>query len=516
MALLATNNGCAPATFNLSGIFGLEVLDIHATLVTNYSAWVPAILRYTQPDVELSNATFCNITVSYTHPGQNDNIYTEAWLPVDYWNGRFQAVGGGGYAAGRFYLSYAAMEGAIADGYATITTDAGLGDSMDPSTWALLSPGNVNMYNIQNLGSVSLSDEAAIGKSLIKSFYGKGPDFSYWNGCSQGGRQGLMLAQRYPTLYDGIAAGAPAINWNKGSTSAQWPQQFMSIIDSYPYGCELDAITAAAVSACDGLDSFVDGIIAEVDTCLATFDPFQLVGASINCTEADGMISISSTAAEVVNATWSGPYTATGKSIWYGLNPGADITGNSGSSYGLAGVAATNCTAGVCVGVPFTLSDEWFRLFVAKDPDFDLYNITHPQFDSLVHLSQQTYTSVIGTEDPDLSEFRNAGGKLVSFHGLSDQIIPPKGTVHYYNAVAATVPEIDDFYRHFEVPGLGHCFGGQSGQPTNLFSQLRAWVENGTAPTQTSVQITDKQGNVQDRVLCRYPQKAKGKSQRCN
>ncbi|KAI0803634.1 putative feruloyl esterase [Xylaria sp. FL0064] len=338
MALLSTNNGCVPATFNLSGIFGLEVRHLYATLVTNYSASVPAIFRYTQPDVELSNATFCNITVSYTHPGQNDKVYTEAWLPTDNWNGRFQAVGGGGYAAGRFYISYVAMEGAIADGYATITTDAGLGDSMDPSTWALLSPGNVDLYDLQNLGSVSLSDEAEIGRSLIKSFYGKGPEFSYWNGCSQGGRQGLMLAQRYPTLYDGIAAGAPAINWNKQLATAQWPQQFMNIIDSYPYGCELDAITAAAISVCDGLDGFVDGIIAEVDACLTSFSPFQLVGAYINCTEADGMTPISSTAAKVVNATWGGPYTATGKPLWYGLNPGADITGNSESLYTMGGV----------------------------------------------------------------------------------------------------------------------------------------------------------------------------------
>ncbi|KAK5636426.1 hypothetical protein RRF57_012138 [Xylaria bambusicola] len=513
---LLLSSACVPATFDLSGILGLEVLRIDATLVTNYSASVSEIYRYTQPSVELSNATFCNVTVSYTHPGQNDTIHAEAWLPAVNWNSRFQAVGGGGYIAGRYVASYANMEGAIADGYATITTDAGVGDTQDPSPWALLSPGNVNLYNVQNIGSVSLSDGGLIGKSLIKSFYGKGPDYSYWNGCSQGGRQGMMLAQRYPTLYDGIAAGAPAIYWNELFASIQWPEQFMSLLGNYPYNCELDAINAAAVSACDELDGIIDGVITDVDACLTIFDPSSLVGTTINCTEAGEAIPISSTAAAVINATWSGPYTASGKQLWYGFNPGADITGNSQPpDQRIGGIAETNCTSGVCVGVPYFLSDPWFRLFVVKDPNFGMFNITHAQFDSLVHRSQQEYQSFLETEDPDLSEFRSIGGKLLSFHGLYDQIIPSKGTEHYYKQIASAIPEIDDFYRHFVVPGLGHCSGGRSGQPNQLFSQLRTWVENGTAPTQTSVKITGLNGEVHDRVLCRYSLRTNGTSQKC-
>lgn len=155
------SNACVPATFGLPSIFGAEILSVTATLVTNYTASVPDAYRFTQPSTEVTNATLCNVTVSYTHPGQNDNIFVEAWLPVDKWNGRFQAVGGGGWVAGRFFLSYSAMAGAIADGYATITTDAGLGGAMDAEPWALLSPGNVNLYNLDNLASKSLNDQVS-------------------------------------------------------------------------------------------------------------------------------------------------------------------------------------------------------------------------------------------------------------------------------------------------------------------------------------------------------------------
>ncbi|KAJ8120832.1 hypothetical protein ONZ43_g2562 [Nemania bipapillata] len=316
-----------------------------------------------------------------------------------------------------------------------------------------------------------------------------------------------MLAQRYPALYDGIAAGAPAIHWNPGVGSVQWPQQVMNMLDKYPYPCELDAIVEAAITSCDGLDGVVDGIIAEVDECLTTFDPFSIVGTLINCTEAAGeTIQVSEAAAVVVDATWAGPSTESGNWTWYGLNPGADITGSHSTPATLISVQ-TNCTGGVCVGVPNPLSSIWLQLFVAKNPEFNVSNITHAEFDSMIHLSQQLYGDTVGTEEPDLTEFHNAGGKLVTFHGLADTLIPPNGSSHYYNSVAAVTPGVDQFYRHFEIPGLGHCYSGRSGQPSDLFLQLRAWVENGTAPERTVVNTTDLNNEIRPRILCPYPKK---------
>ncbi|KAG6365963.1 hypothetical protein INS49_000139 [Diaporthe citri] len=482
---------CVPATFGNISWFGAEVMSLEADLVTNYSISVPTDVRYTQPAVEVTNASFCNVTVAYTHPGQDDTVIVEAWLPSGRWNGRLQAVGGGGMLAGRSVVYYTAMAGAIADGYATVTTDAGLVNaSVDAIPWALLSPGNVDLYALQNLAS------GVLAKSLIKSYYGRGPDYSYFNGCSQGGRQALMLAQRYPTSFDGIAAGAPAIYWNNLVPFLLWPLQVMNMLGEYPHECELEAITAAAVSACDGLDGVVDGIVTDVDGCLASFRPFDLVGSATNCSEAR---VVTSAAAAVANATWHGTRNAQGVQTWFGLNPG------SGLRFGVVG---TDCTGPSCVSAPFALAAQWFSRFIARDAGFDLTNLSHVEFDALAHQGRQRYDSIIGTLDADLSAFRDAGGKLVTFHGISDEIIPPKTSVKYYNEVSALIPDIHDFYRHFEVPGMQHCFGGRGGNPTSLFDQLRAWVENGTEPENTQVEITDLAGALQHRVLCPYPQKS--------
>ncbi len=220
-----------------------------------------------------------------------------------------------------------------------------------------------------------------------------------------------------PTAYDGIAAGAPAIYWAEFVASIQWPQQFMNMLGSYPHGCELDAISTAAISACDELDGVVDGVVAHVGACLAGFDPFGLVGTEINCPGIDGQIRISAAAAAVANATWHGMSRADGRQTWCGFSPGADLTGNSPSSNGLPGVAATNCTDGACIGASNILGLQWLQLFVAKDPDFSSGNLTHAEFDSLIHASKEQFKSIINTDDPDLSEFRSAGGKMSAFTG---------------------------------------------------------------------------------------------------
>jgi len=236
-----------------------------------------------------------------------------------------------------------------------------------------------------------------------------------------------MLAQRYPNAYDGIAAGAPALYWPELFAGLQWPQQVMNVLGSYPYGCELDEIAAAAISACDTLDGVVDGIVTEVDACLDKFDPFTLVNKTIDCPQAQAPIRITRAAALLTQAVWRGPRTADDRRLWYGLNPGVDLTGNN-PIYNTAGpgVAYTNCTTGTCVGVP---DSPWFQLFIAKDAEFDMGNLTNAEFAAMAHAGRQQYGSILATDDADLSWFRDAGGKMISFHGLVSAFIAYTGRV---------------------------------------------------------------------------------------
>ncbi|KAI1296159.1 Tannase/feruloyl esterase [Xylaria venustula] len=497
---------CEPNSFSPL-ISGAEILDVQASLVSNYSNFIPSFLRYVQPGVDVVNATFCNITISYTHIGQNDTVNVETWLPpADLWNERFQGVGGSGWSAGRVYLSYEIMAGALYDGYATVTTDAGLGSSITPDTWALTSTGDVNWPLFENFASRSLGEEATIAKSLIESFYGKQPLYSYWNGCSQGGRQGLELAQTYPGIYDGIVAGAPVVYGEKLSSLLYWPQQYMNDIDEYPFGCEIDAIALVAINECDPLDGITDGVISDPDLCSSSFDPFSIVGQMINCTQTNCTIQIRRAAASIVNSTFHGITNASGAPIWHGYRYGVDLTGDL-SLFNQGGIAMTNCTGDICVGNPSALAVPWVKLFLAKDPNLDLSSVTQEQFDSLVEFGITEYGPYLGSSDPNLTEFRNPGGKLLNWHGLADETVPDLDTQEYYDSVAKLFPDVHTFYRYFQVPGVGHCFGGSGGQPLNLFDQLRAWVENGTAPEFTTVSFVDPSGIIQNRILCPYPQK---------
>ena len=394
---------CSPSTIATPVIFGAEILSLSAVLVTNFTLDVPQLINFNHGAISVKDATFCNITVTYTHQGQNDLITVETWLPQENWNERLQATAGGGWQAGRSTFSPYFMAGAIGEGYATTTSDAGLG-SGDPYTWALASLGNVDLYALQNLAHKSLEDQAIIGKSLIRSFYGRDPAYSYWNGCSQGGRQGLMLAQRYPTAYDGIAASAPAIYWNDFVLSNFYPAFTMNQAQEYPLVCELEFLTEQAVKHCDPLDGVTDGIIAEPYSC--DFDPFSMVNSTFNCSSPNRTISLSNGAALVANAAWTGARSSEGGFLWYGVNPDADISGLGFTEHD------TNATANA-----IKLQNYWINLILERRPDLNFTEITHSQYDHYFHQGQ-LYSSMIDASDPELSYFNNAGGKMLTFHGL--------------------------------------------------------------------------------------------------
>lgn len=443
---MANLDTCTPSTFDGISLFGAEIVQLLAEPVTGYNVNATEIDRLTQPAIVADDISFCNVTVSYTHPNQDDHIIVETWMPAtDAWNSRLQSVGGGGLVGGRLPASYATMNGALAEGYIASTTDAGApvvepGREID---WALESPGTVKFWNLENFGSKAYGEQvgfipppppffswgfpmmntnnpfshvetqAVLVKSLAKTFYGKEPDYSYWNGCSTGGRQGLALAQRYPDAYDGIAAGAPAVSTTKLYGGLPWAQMFMIFNEAFPHRCELEALRLAAIEACDGLDGVKDGVVAEYGLCFDEFDPFSHVGEEIDCGSTDageGKMKISGDAAAVANASWHGIETVDGRKMGLG---GMGFTHQAPLQF-----AQTNCTgSGACTGDVNYLILLYYAALVTADPDFNVLDATHEELDQLNYVANEKLSSFLNTDNPDLSSFHGAGGKVIVWHG---------------------------------------------------------------------------------------------------
>lgn len=477
---------CAPSA--LPAPAGTAVESVTAAAVPAGTFQVPGappLGGFPVPDVP----AHCEVTVTLTHPGSNDHAKVNVWLPQAGWNGRFQAVGGVAYAAGD---NGAGLAAAVKQGYAAATTDAGVGGALDTS-WAVDASGHVNTALLDNFASRSAHDMALVGKQVVADVYGKAASYSYWNGCSTGGRQGYMEAQRYPKDFNGINAAAPGINWNQFEVATLWPQVVMNEAHTYPTGCEFDAFNQAALKACDKRDGVADGLIGDPQRC--GFDPRRLVGTRIEC---DGkQVAITEADADVVRRIWDGPRDVNGKRLWYGLPIGADFRYLADSKTDANGVAT---------GSPFFVPATWVATFVEKKPAFNTANLTYAQFDEIFRKARAEYDPVIGTRDADLSAFRDAGGKLITWHGDADQLIPTAGTVDYRERVEEKMGgtrKVDDFYRLFLAPGVSHC--GLDGGKVDDLASLTAWVEQGKAPAVLHATLTTATGRTVARDVCRYP-----------
>ncbi|MFF3439490.1 tannase/feruloyl esterase family alpha/beta hydrolase [Streptosporangium sp. NPDC002721] len=434
---------------------------------------------------------WCDITVTVSHPGARDHVNIRISLPQDRkkWTGRFQATGGSAYLAGD--LSGAPLAGAVKAGYVAAATDAGVGTNpLDVSGWALTPAGKVDTPLLKNFASRSLHDMAVIGKDVAKRFYDRPVSYSYWNGCSTGGRQGYAEAQDHPTDFDGILAKAPAVGWDRFAVATLWSQAVFNEERVAPTSCELAAFNTAAVKACDSLDGVEDGIIDNPRKC--HWDARRLVGTKIVCEGRE--ITISRATAEAVRKIWAGPVSSSGRRLWYGPNKGASLD------------------ALATPGTPFFVADSWVRYFVKRDPAFDTTKLTYTSFAQIFRASQLRFNDVIGSDDPDLSAFAKAGGKLLSWHGQNDELVPTEGTIAYrerVNQVLGGDRRVDDFYRLFLLPGVNHCAGGTGPYPTDDLGALVDWVEKGRAPATLAASAPGADGRTVTRDVCRYPMVAR-------
>lgn len=503
LALAAGPDSCSANAIAPPDVFGTKILSLEALEIHGYNEWSPIPGGLV---VEPRPVNFCNITITYTHPGWNDAVHVYVWLPLESydWNGNFFALGGGGWAAGR----EGGLVNSVALGYASANTDAGHDIFDDRAAanveWALHAPGVVNLPLIHDFGYLALDDMTKMAKAVTKSFYGSAPKYSYWAGCSTGGRQGMVQAQRYPENYDGILSVAPTVNWATFVISEIWGQLLMNEMGVHPPVCEFEAITTADVEACDELDGVRDGVVGAHAQC--QFDPTVLVGTEIVCNGKPHKVS--QAAADLAKAMWQGPTTADGRREWYGMPHGAAFMIPQFGPFG--GLMNTQCSAkaptdaATCRGRPFVMAETWIQYFLKKDPSFDVSTLTKEDFFTLLHQSRQEWTSVIDTSNPDLSRFKTAGGKIIHWHGVADQLIPVNNSLHYYERVEALDADVRDFYRYFEAPGVTHCAGGNGPFPVTAFDSLVDWVEHGKAPDRIEAVARTKTGSI-TRPLCPYP-----------
>jgi Tannase and feruloyl esterase len=378
-------------------------------------------------------------------------------------------------------------------------TDGGhTGVSSLTGSFALDGSGRLNWPLIEDFSYRALHDLAVVGKAVTAAYYGTAAHDSYWNGCSTGGRQGLAEAQRYPTDYNGILAAAPAINWQKFIPAELWPELVMLQSGDFLPQCKFAAFQTAAINACDKVgDGVADGVIGDPLAC--KFDPSSLVGTSTPCG------TITAQDAAVVAKISDGPRTTGGDFLWYGLTWGA--------SYG--GLANTATTGATTVGAPFPIALAHLGTWVQQNPPvslggtWDWTTLTSDQYDQLFQQSVEMYSDVIGTDNPDLGAFKNAGGKLVIWHGLADQLIFPQGSIDYYKRVESVLGgegKTKDFARLFLAPGVAHCAGGPGAQPDNPLNAVIDWVEHKKAPDELNGVIRNSGGAVTEtRPICMYP-----------
>ena len=444
-------------------------------------------------------------------------IHIEIWLPApNAWSNRFRGVGGGGYAG---TISWGALANAVKGGFSTASTDTGH-SAFAPNNgnggggFALNQPADtLNWGLIKDFAERSELELARKGKAVTRAFYGTGPRFSYWTGCSTGGRQGWIMAQRHPEEYDGLVTGAPAFNWDRFIPAELWGEVVTNQEVGHPISpAKLTAVTNAAVAACAGHDG--DGTLTTdkflADPRLCTYDPAQMScsaqPANPNC--------LTSQEVGAVRKIWDGPRNAQGKRLWFGLDRGAVLLGLDGPT-------------------PFTIATDHFAYWLHQNPSFDWHTVTESSFVTDFFTSEAKFQDVIGTDSTNLDGFIDHKAKDITYHGAADLLIFSRGSTNYFERLHKKygAKNVDKFARLFMVPGMSHCAGGAGpnafgnndffGLPVpsdpqhDVFQALIHWVEFGIPPDQiiATKYVNDNpaQGVAFTRPLCVFPKIAKYK-----
>lgn len=435
-----------------------------------------------QPAVFTQLPAFCRVAATL-RPSIDSDIRIEVWMPLAGWNGKFQGVGNGGFAGSITYTSGSGgiergMAEALKRGYATASTDTG-------HVGGTAAPFLDHPERLVDFGYRAVHEMTVAAKAMIDAFYGTGPRLSYWNGCSTGGRQGLMEAQRFPSDYDGIIAGAPA---NPQTRLSAWNVHVgkmaarpMHAIPPSKY----PMIHRAVLNACDGRDGLQDGLIGDPAACRFDF-------AALECKGADAPSCLTPAQVETARTvTTPAVHSQTGELIFPGLALGTEL----GWATKIGGPE------------PSPLGTEFFKYIVYKDPSWNWRTF---DLESAVAPADRLDNGTLNVT-ADLRAYRQRGGKLLLYHGWRDQNFSAQSTINYYKSALETVgaARTEEWVQLFLAPGVGHCGGGEGPNAFDPVTALEQWVEQGKAPGQI-IATRRVDGKVtRSRPLCPYPQVAK-------
>jgi hypothetical protein len=475
--------------------------------------------------------------------GQRFAINFRLRLPTA-WNGRFFFQGGGG-SNGTVGNALGALQGqqpavALALGYAVVSQDSGHDNTAnnDPSRGGTTAFGFDPQARL-DFGYNSYDQVTQLSKALIKLYYGRPPDKSYYVGCSEGGREGMMMSQRFPAYFDGILACSPGFRLPRAAVAEAWDSQALAVAaregnvydaNNQPHlnktlsDEDLALVSNAVLSACDGLDGTQDGMVQDFPACTTAVVRPRL--EAIICRGAKGDVCLSRAQVTALETVFDGARTSTSVAVYSGWAWDAGIGGKIGTiynqgwrswklgAYGAPANSAINLTlgAGALSGIfatppvptPSTGGPAAYALGIEIDGAFRALSTTSGAY-------RTASLDFMKADSTDLSVFRNRGGKLLIAHGVSDPIFSILDTINWWKDVdRVNGGRADRFVRLFAVPGMNHCAGGPSTDQFDAFGALVGWVEQGSAPDRivaTARSATPWPGRT--RPLCAYPKQAR-------
>lgn len=431
-------------------------------------------------------------------------INFELLLPRN-WNGKFAMGGGGGFVGS--VDNIALLYGAVRSGYASAGTDTGHSAHRIDARWALNNP-----ERLENFGHRAVHLTATTAKALLATYYGRESTENYFIGCSRGGGQGLMEAQRYPDDFDGIVAGAPAFNWPMlAANGVQIAQKMFPDPDNLQAAvigpAQQTLIEQTYLNQCDALDGLEDGIIEDPRAC-----PFDIT--TLQCTSAAQTNCLSDTQVAAMQQVYGGAKDNQGQ-LYFGYPIGGE-TSDQGMGQWLTGGTQFNKdiskpqekggkSAPTMPNATFGFSTGIMKNMIFNDPDWDYSTYDFEGFrDAAEHAA-----SVLNATDPDLRLFRQRGGKLLMYHGWSDMALSAFATIDYYEQILTTDPSASTDVRLYMMPGVDHCIGGTGPSLVNFLTVIDQWVTSGTPPEALTARWL-RFGIVPtgSRPICPFPQRA--------